>query len=255
VKHTTKNNRAALARYVSLEELETPPVSRLYSLPPIGLGTGLVESLTNYTARLAQAHRVIPAQLFIREILPVRNELPAELRIGASRSSAFGGYNQYFNGCTKAADFLTAALAKLTLRSDLVSLSMLRWRGAIAGLSLSRRTLAWCGQCFSDWRQQGKALFEPLLWTIDLVTVCATHHSPLTSECPACHKHSAPLEARLRPGYCAKCGAWLGQTRTRVTKRSFSSSGLPAEFIANQLFAALEAGGAPVDQLTLSASS
>jgi lambda repressor-like predicted transcriptional regulator len=36
-----------------------------------------------------------------------------------------------------------------------------------------------------------------------------------------------------------------------VTKRSFSSSGLPAEFISNQLFAALEAGGAPVDQLTL----
>ena len=33
-----------------------PPRSQLYSLEPMGLGTGMVESLTSYIARLGSAH-------------------------------------------------------------------------------------------------------------------------------------------------------------------------------------------------------
>jgi len=33
-----------------------PPVTRLYHLPPIGLGTPMVESMTGYIVRLAQEH-------------------------------------------------------------------------------------------------------------------------------------------------------------------------------------------------------
>lgn len=242
------------AQHQSLELPEPPCVSRLYSLLPIGVGTGFVESLTSYSARLARAHRVSPAQLFTKEILPLMNQVPHESRIGRI-NSGFGGYNRFFNGCAKPADFLTSRLERLTLRSDLVWLSMLRWRGTIASVSLSKQLRAWCARCLNEWRQQGKAIFEPLVWTINLVSLCTVHHSPLTIECPACNKRSAPLEGRLRAGYCAKCDAWLGQVRncSRASSR-FATSGagdLPPEFISSQIFAALEMTDKPVDGLTL----
>src|SRR5258708_30853921 len=45
-----------------------PPRSRLYPLEPIGLGTPLVESLTGYVARLADAHCVSTGTLYSKEI-------------------------------------------------------------------------------------------------------------------------------------------------------------------------------------------
>lgn len=35
-----------------------PPRSRLFCLPPVGIGTAAVESLTGYVARLAMTHGV-----------------------------------------------------------------------------------------------------------------------------------------------------------------------------------------------------
>ena len=52
-------------------DLAVKPVtarSRLYSLPPIGLGTALVESLSSYVVRLAEAHAVSAADLVRREL-------------------------------------------------------------------------------------------------------------------------------------------------------------------------------------------
>ena len=42
----------------SLSSPPIPPRSRLYALEPIGVGTALVESLSGYVARLAEAHSV-----------------------------------------------------------------------------------------------------------------------------------------------------------------------------------------------------
>jgi TniQ len=42
----------------SLSSQPVPPRSQLYSLQPVGVGTGMVESLTGYVARLAEAHSV-----------------------------------------------------------------------------------------------------------------------------------------------------------------------------------------------------
>ena len=44
--------------------------SRLYSLPPQGIGTAFVESLIGYIARLAEAHSVHTGTLVVRELLP-----------------------------------------------------------------------------------------------------------------------------------------------------------------------------------------
>ena len=43
--------------------IPAPPRSRLYSLEPIGVGTAMVESLTGYVARLAEAHSVSAGDL------------------------------------------------------------------------------------------------------------------------------------------------------------------------------------------------
>src|ERR1700680_2823333 len=42
--------------------------SRLYSLPPIGIGTAFVESLIGYVERLAEAHAVSAGSLIGREL-------------------------------------------------------------------------------------------------------------------------------------------------------------------------------------------
>ena len=42
----------------SLTTPPLPPRTVLYSIKPIGVGTALVESLTGYVARLAEAHSV-----------------------------------------------------------------------------------------------------------------------------------------------------------------------------------------------------
>ena len=232
-------NYTFTAPHQSLELPALPHVSRLYSLPPIGVGTGFVECLTSYLARLAQAHRVTPSQLFTKEILPLMNQVPLESRIGRF-NSIFGGYNRFFNGLGKPAAFLTAALEQLTLRSDLGSLSMLRWHRAISGVSQSKPIQAWCAQCFSDWQQEGKVIFQPLLWTISLVSYCTVHNSPLTTECPSCSRRSAPVEGLLKIGTCAKCGAWLGQSPSRAPIETRIDDKLEPVFVSKQLFDALE---------------
>ena len=52
------------------EPLSCHPRSRLYRLPPLGLGTALVESLTSYILRLSASHQVSVSVLVAREIGP-----------------------------------------------------------------------------------------------------------------------------------------------------------------------------------------
>jgi len=47
-----------------------PPLSRLYALEPMGMGTPLVEGLASYVMRLAAMHQVTPATLIEQEIVP-----------------------------------------------------------------------------------------------------------------------------------------------------------------------------------------
>jgi hypothetical protein len=52
-----------------LKKLSIPSRSRLYQLEPVGIGTPLVESLTGYISRLAEAHCVTPKALISRELV------------------------------------------------------------------------------------------------------------------------------------------------------------------------------------------
>src|SRR5437867_11595386 len=66
-----------------------PKRSYLYSLPPIGIGTPAVESLTGYVARLAEAHAVGAGTLVNHVLLP-RIPLTNGLFAGQPHSTSRG---------------------------------------------------------------------------------------------------------------------------------------------------------------------
>src|SRR5260370_39629621 len=75
-------------------EMQIPPRSRLYCLPPLGVGTLWTESLTSYINRLAWTYRVSPRVLVAQQVVP---RLEREQQICSStqlatfsRSSAMG---------------------------------------------------------------------------------------------------------------------------------------------------------------------
>src|SRR5258708_37289702 len=76
-----------------LGTLSLPERSRLYHLKPVGIDTPLVENLTSYIIRLAEAHCVLPKTLITKEVLPLLTETggpegPALLSYGAVLANA-----------------------------------------------------------------------------------------------------------------------------------------------------------------------
>jgi TniQ len=106
-----------------------PPRSQLYSLEPIGVGTSLVESLTGYIARLAEAHSVSVGDLVGRALAQLaRAEDPIiTVAAKAGRIDAHGfhasGYS--INGVANRAAKWVHALEGATTRRDLRYLTLL----------------------------------------------------------------------------------------------------------------------------------
>ena len=74
------------------------------------------------------------------------------------------------------------------------------------------RTLpAWCPACYTEWKQQGLPLYQPLLWMLQVVTICPTHNMRLVERCPFCQgKQAVIVSHKAQSGECTKCAAWLG---------------------------------------------
>lgn len=196
--------------------------SRLYCIEPVGVGTPLVESLTGYLSRLAQAHLLSVAMLFGYELAPFvrkvylsRASLRSKYQCGLF-GSAFLSNARAMNGCGLIASDWLRVLQKLTLRSDLQSLTMLSWSAVLSHNQLLKPTRAWCSLCYGEWQTKRKTIYEPLLWAIKVVTACPSHRVPLKINCPHCGKSLHPLASRSRPGFCSSCGEWLGQRKESV---------------------------------------
>lgn len=187
-----------------------PPVTRLYHLPPIGVGTPMVESLTGYIVRLAEEHCVSAGVLYWKEI----RTLAAKGNIFTFRVTNDAGYSTHtINGLgSPAADFVRA-LEILTGRRDLSCLTLLAWHLVLPGHSLLRRCRAWCESCMYAWREANQPIYEPLLWTLQAVTVCPYHHRILRQTCPHCERPIGPLDSRSRPDHCSRCGQALAPKR------------------------------------------
>ena len=113
-----------------------PPRSQLFHLNPVGFGTPLVECLTSYFSRVAQAHSVSPGALHHHEVMKYgvhrRNMfscgINARARSFTSGINATGGV---------AADFVSA-VGKLTARNDLQYLTMIPWKSLFPSPMLMR---------------------------------------------------------------------------------------------------------------------
>jgi len=198
-----------------------PPRSHLYHLAPVGLGTALVESLTSYVARLAEAHDVSIGTLVTREVLPkVREEFRRhEYKIPAIKSTFL--YDAHtLNGVAQRSQDWVVVLEQLTGACGLGYLTMGTWRQVISGADLLRRRRAWCPVCLEDWRSANQQVYEPLLWGLREVAVCPTHACPLADRCPHCGGDQHVISAKVKPGHCGRCRHWLGMQTTATNKPS-----------------------------------
>ena len=189
-----------------------PPRSHLFHLEPIGIGTPYVESLTSYIARLADAHSVSVGTLIALEIK--KNRLKKESYYGSNCPNINRIYSQNhiasLNGTTSGVKQLVSGLTELTLQDNLQFLTLLTWAEVFPVIKLLKPCFAWCPHCYQEWRSRGTVIYSPLLWSVQVVTVCPYHHQPLLTICPQCQQQFLPLWTKTRPGYCLRCHGWLG---------------------------------------------
>jgi len=189
------------------------PHSRLYSLEPIGMGTAAMESLTGYVARLAETHCVRTRAVVVREVQPLLNKAHVPQPAHSSIPIIWWHSAHSMNGTGSLAMNWVQALETLTGRRDLRFLTLLTWADVLPWQGLLRSTRAWCPACYEAWRQAGQVIYEPLLWALQVITVCPHHHCRLQLQCPhpECQaKTQFLLAAQSRPGHCSRCGGWLG---------------------------------------------
>ncbi len=189
---------------------DIPPRSRLYNLAPLGLNSSLVESLTSYLCRLAYEHHVEVGTLIQYSIASVLGK--RYIADDKSRSiSSFLRYACPINGNGIMASDWVGALEALTLRADLSLLTLLVGADALSQRDLLQPIRQWCPVCYDAWRSQDAIIYEPLLWSLNGITVCPAHCQLLERCCPYCSSSLPWLTWCSRPGYCSSCGRWLGK--------------------------------------------
>ncbi|MBH8578329.1 TniQ family protein [Nostocaceae cyanobacterium CENA369] len=189
----------------NLKEPSTPLRSRLYHIEPIGIGTSLVESLTSYIARLAEAHCLFPGVLLERELAPILNKA-----YGSTNLDKIYPFTGALNGTGVMAADLIQAIQKLTLSNNLQFLTLITWSKVFPFRNLLCSARAWCPYCYQDNYIKSQIVYEPLLWSLNVVKICLHHKQKLYYNCHHCHQKNYVLAWKSRPGYCSKCLRWLG---------------------------------------------
>lgn len=198
--------------------------SHFYHLPPVGVGTPMVESLTSYVMRLAEAHSVYPAHLLTKEFHPLSNHS------SLSPNNILSHYFSVDSACLNSAAPITVGLLvqileQLTFRNDLRFLTMLPFKDVLSQRNLMRHSKAWCSTCYEEWRKADQVIYEPLLWSIKCVSRCPLHNQPLHLRCPnlTCARLQYPLDLHGQPGYCMSCKRWLASTAQSDEKECVAS--------------------------------
>lgn len=195
-----------------LQELDVPPRSRLYGLKPMNGGTVWSECLTSYINRLGWQHGVSPRTLATQEIGPLLADAEWWRYPSPRLMSVFCTANAMsINGSGNLATSWSALLEQLTSRTDLHLLTAPWWIGDLPMARNLRTSPAWCPACYTEWKQQGLPLYQPLLWMLQAVTICPTHNRRLVERCPFCQgKQAVIVSHKAQSGECTKCAAWLG---------------------------------------------
>ncbi|MBV9279856.1 MAG: TniQ family protein [Chloroflexi bacterium] len=202
---------------MSLQLPSMAPRTRLYHLEPLGVGTPMVEGLTGYVMRLAEAHCVSTSALVAGELLPAMR--PYGLG-GRPAANWLGNHGPHFNGTGDTAREAVEALTRLTGRPDLVTLTMRPWSEVLAPhglLRLGKHPRVWCSLCHAGALEGGTPLYEQLLWSIAAVLVCPQHRRRLSERCPYddCARALPSIAALARPGHCSWCKRVLSRRADR----------------------------------------
>ena len=198
----------------SLSRPQIPQRTLAYSLTPVGIGTAMMESLSSYVSRLAEAHCVTVGDLVGRTLAEVPNP-KGTIVTSAARAFRAGGHGfracgYAINGTTERTARWVYALEAISGRHDLSYLTLLSLRFALPQ-RIFRRHRAWCPACFEHWRSTGQTVYEPLAWAFELVPICSVHKCPLRNICHCCNRKLTPFSVISRMGYCQQCGEWLGE--------------------------------------------
>lgn len=173
-----------------------------------------MESLSGYISRLAETHGVTIRTLMVQELVPLLGRERLTRPVNGNLSSFWAKDARSLNGTGHLAQDMVAALHALTLRQDLGGLTLLAWETVLPTRGLLRRNRVWCPVCYESWWQSGQVIYEPLLWSLEVITVCPIHHVYLRSTCPYpdCQRTQPILGPHAQPGHCAHCLRWLGRT-------------------------------------------
>lgn len=192
--------------------------SQLYSLKPVGIEGPYIESLTSYLIRLSEAHQVYPSSLISYVIAPILNK---EFLI---YSTARGG-NRFYDGARTMNGFgsnaldTVNALEKLTQVRQLSILTLASIKEVVPLRYLLKNYLSWCPVCYEEQFNNGDAIYNLLLWNLEMVNTCSKHKCKLETECFLCHKRIPILHRKSKNGYCPYCNEWLGR-ETDLSKYS-----------------------------------
>ncbi|WP_368647348.1 TniQ family protein [Castellaniella ginsengisoli] len=186
------------------------PRSTLHALPPLGLGTSEVESLTSYFCRLANSHACTTNDLskfIIERIEPGR----WETHQGTSGKSRFVWYQRSISGLGDSALSWAGMLSALTGVTTLRQLTLLPLQGCVASKGLMATQARWCPHCLAEDQREGRQPYFRLAWDISMNRICSRHHAELVARCPHCSasniRHTANF---VVPGWCTACDCFLG---------------------------------------------
>lgn len=190
---------------------DIPARSRLYGPAPCEVGTVWVESLTSYLHRLAAKYCVTPRVFVTEAVLP---HLAFWHETRPSFATHLGSFYRRealrMNGTGELAQSLSQVLCRLTRRSDVRDTTLSLWANQLPPHSLLRWSPAWCPACYTGWQESGQALYHPVLWMLQVVTVCPRHRCALVDRCPHCQQRQSVIATSTQPGYCTQCTRWLG---------------------------------------------
>ncbi len=193
------------------------PRSVLHALEPIAQGTPEVESLLSYFCRLAVSHGTSTLVLSRTVAARMQHDI----------SPTFDWYARQISGLRDSALTWSSSLSAMTTVPDLDGLTFLPWRNVVAQNGFAVTTGGqFCPHCLAEDRDAGRIPYFRLAWEARHVTVCSRHVAPMCSACPSCCaenvRHASPY---VIPGWCTKCGEFLGKDATHSAHDNLFESG------------------------------
>lgn len=183
-----------VAIHVPLCRMPAPePVLR--TLAPIGVGTGMVESMNSYVSRLAVIHRV--SRIHVEQLVNSRGDV---LFIDQSTQPF------RLDAPTTAALEFARRLAQMARQPDVARLGMGWLQPHWAPPQSLKSHQAWCPECLGEMDTP----YLPLAWSLKSCIACPKHHRLLVDSCPSCgHRQSERRVGRAAIGHCDGCGSSL----------------------------------------------